>query len=109
MVIISIPSLIDPSLAPAGHHTIHAYYAANEPYESWAGLDRRSEEYRRLKEERARPLWRALEKIIPDVRAMHRTGHALHHAHTVLLAGTSTPYMATAPTPTPQYGRCASE
>lgn len=33
-----------------------------------AGLDRKSPEYARLKEERSQALWRAVEKIIPDVR-----------------------------------------
>ncbi len=49
--------MIDPGLAPAGKHCLHAYVPATEPYELWAGLDRRSEEYRRLKEERSRVLW----------------------------------------------------
>ena len=47
--IISIPSVFDASLAPAGKHTIHAYVAANEPYDIWQGLDKKSEEYRNLK------------------------------------------------------------
>lgn len=52
-----LPAVIDPSLAPAGKHTLHAYVPATEPYELWAGLDRRSQEYGRLKEERSRVLW----------------------------------------------------
>ena len=47
--IISIPSVFDPSLAPAGKHTIHAYVAANEPYDIWQGLNKKSEEYKNLK------------------------------------------------------------
>ena len=47
--IISIPSVFDPSLAPAGKATIHAYVAANEPYDLWKGLDRKSKEYKDLK------------------------------------------------------------
>lgn len=47
--IISIPSVFDPSLAPAGKATIHAYVAANEPYDMWQGLDRKSQEYKDLK------------------------------------------------------------
>ena len=47
---------------------MHAYYAANEPYEPWEGLSRTSDEYKALKADRADNLWRALEKIIPDVR-----------------------------------------
>ena len=68
MVIISIPTLLDPSLAPEGKHVLHAYYAANEPYEPWAGVRRGSDEYRALKEERSQRLWEAVERIIPDVR-----------------------------------------
>lgn len=65
---ISIPSVLDPEAAPAGHHALHAYMPATEPYARWAGLDRRSAEYAALKEERARPLWEAIERVIPDVR-----------------------------------------
>merc|ERR1712032_141417 len=32
-VLVSIPSVIDPSLAPSGKHVIHAYTPGNEPYE----------------------------------------------------------------------------
>lgn len=31
--------------------------AANEPYELWEDLDRRSKEYKDLKQERAQALW----------------------------------------------------
>ncbi len=33
--------VMDPSMAPPGKHTLHAYMPATEPYELWAGLDRR--------------------------------------------------------------------
>ena len=68
MVIISIPTALDPGLAPDGCHVLHAYYAADEPYEVWEGVDRRSDEYKALKAERAAPLWAAVEKIVPDIR-----------------------------------------
>ncbi|CAK0810282.1 unnamed protein product [Prorocentrum cordatum] len=68
LVFISIPSAVDETAAPAGYAAIHAYLPATEPYEEWAGMDRRSEEYRRKKQERAAALWRALERVIPDVR-----------------------------------------
>ena len=68
MVIISIPTALDPGLAPDGCHVLHAYYAADEPYEVWEGMDRRSDEYKALKAERAEPLWRAIERFIPDIR-----------------------------------------
>jgi len=65
---IAIPSTLDPSMAPAGHHVVHAYTAGNEPYSVWEGLDRHSEEYKALKAERSEVLWQALEVVIPDVR-----------------------------------------
>ena len=68
MIALSNPCVIDPTLAPKGFMVLHAYGAANEPYEIWEGMDRRSPEYAKLKEERAKPLWRAVESIIPDVR-----------------------------------------
>ncbi|PSN78651.1 carotene isomerase [filamentous cyanobacterium CCP4] len=68
LIVMSIPTVLDPSLAPPGKHTIHVYTPATEPYELWQGLDRRSDEYAALKKERAEPLLRALERIIPDVR-----------------------------------------
>ncbi len=69
VVLVSIPSLLDPSLAPPGKHTIHVYTPGNEPYELWQGMDRRSEEYARQKQGRAEVMWQALERIIPDVRS----------------------------------------
>ena len=67
VIVVSMPSLLDPSLAPKGRHVIHAYYAGSEPYEIWDGLDRKSEEYKELKTKRADELWKAIEKVIPDV------------------------------------------
>jgi len=69
MVIVSFPTVLDSSLAPQGHHIVHAYYAADEDYASWEGMDRRSKEYLLLKEQRASNLWRALESIAPDIRS----------------------------------------
>jgi phytoene dehydrogenase-like protein len=69
VVLVSIPSLLDPSLAPPGKHVIHVYTPGNEPYELWQGMDRRSEEYARQKQARAEVMWQALERIIPDVRS----------------------------------------
>jgi len=103
-VLISIPSLTDPALAPAGKHTLHAYLPATEPWEQWegtplvhtwcsevcgygnntchnlslashadsvrqfAGLERGTPEYEQRKEQRSALLYRAVEKIIPDIR-----------------------------------------
>ena len=40
-VLISIPSLTDPALAPPGKHTLHAYLPATEPWDKWAGRNPR--------------------------------------------------------------------
>jgi len=69
VVLISIPSVLDPSLAPPGHHVVHAYTPGSEPYDLWAGLDRRDPAYAKLKEERAAVLWQAMERVVPDIRA----------------------------------------
>ena len=68
IVLCSMASLIDPSLAPPGKHVIHAYVPATEPYSDWAGLDRKSEEYLRKKEEAADFLWSAIEEYVPNAR-----------------------------------------
>lgn len=69
VVLVSIPSVLDRSLAPAGKHVIHVYTPGNEPYHLWQGLDRRSEEYAQQKQIRAEVMWQALERIIPDIRS----------------------------------------
>ena len=68
LVLVSMPSLLDPSLAPDGCHVIHAYVPATEPYAEWEGFDRTSAEYKAKKAEAAEVLWQAVEKQIPDVR-----------------------------------------
>lgn len=40
VVLISIPSVMDADLAPAGKHTLHAYLPATEPFDLWAGESR---------------------------------------------------------------------
>jgi hypothetical protein len=67
-VLISIPSLTDPALAPAGKHTLHAYLPATESFAPWSGVQRGTPAYEQLKEERSQILFRAVEKIIPDIR-----------------------------------------
>ncbi|MBD0268360.1 MAG: FAD-dependent oxidoreductase, partial [Cyanobacteria bacterium Co-bin8] len=68
VVLISIPSVLDPTLAPAGKHAIHVYTPGSEPYDLWQGCDRNSSTYAQLKEQRAEVMWRALERVIPDIR-----------------------------------------
>ena len=72
VVLISIPSILDPSLAPPGQHVIHAYTPGSEPYDLWEGLDRGSAVYQEQKQARAQVLWQALERVIPDVRQRSR-------------------------------------
>ena len=69
LVLISIPSVIESSLAPPGKHSIHVYTPGNEPYDLWQGMDRNSQEYLEQKQNRAEIMWGALEKIIPDIRS----------------------------------------
>jgi len=69
MVVISIPTVMDPAMAPDGKHVVHAYTAGNEPYDVFKGLDRASPEYKKLKADRAEVLYKAIEKVIPDLRS----------------------------------------
>ena len=75
---ISIPTVWDNSLAPSGHHQIHAYTL--EPYQGWE----RHDTYPQQKRAKAQSLYQALEKIIPDVRdrvTLELIGSPLTHAH----------------------------
>lgn len=75
---ISIPSVWDASLAPPGHHAIHAYTL--EPYGNW----QRGDGYEKQKKERSQSLYRALERVIPDVRqrvVLELIGTPLTHAY----------------------------
>ncbi|XP_052297841.1 prolycopene isomerase, chloroplastic-like isoform X2 [Citrus sinensis] len=53
-VLISVPSVLSPDLAPPGKHVLHAYTPGTEPFELWKGLDARSAEYKKLKAERSK-------------------------------------------------------
>lgn len=84
-VLVSIPSLIDPSLAPPGKHVIHAYTPATEPWEDWKDLDPKGFLYRAKKAEAANYLWKAVEQYIPDARrrsikSVEQIGTPLTHA-----------------------------
>ena len=75
---ISIPTVWDTNLAPEGHHTVHAYTL--EPYAGW----QRDENYQEKKRQRSQSLYRALEKVIPDIRertVLELIGTPLTHAH----------------------------
>jgi phytoene dehydrogenase-like protein len=76
MIAVSNPCQIDPTLAPPGYIIVHAYGAANEPYEIWKKFQQQQNSdnttsstkaaYRQLKESRASVLYRAIASIIPD-------------------------------------------
>jgi phytoene dehydrogenase-like protein len=89
MVIISIPTVFDPSLAPEGYHVVHAYTAASDSFDNWSqflkdGVDsgkvghspnsaaalayKKVDGYKELQAQKAEVLWRAIERVIPDVR-----------------------------------------
>jgi len=38
VVLISIASVADPAMAPAGKHCLHAYLPATEPFSLWKGI-----------------------------------------------------------------------
>ncbi len=75
---ISIPSVWDATLAPEGHHVVHAYTL--EPYIGWE----RDDSYENKKQQKAQTLYRALERIIPDIQErviVELIGTPLTHAH----------------------------
>ncbi|MBD2298514.1 NAD(P)/FAD-dependent oxidoreductase [Nostoc sp. FACHB-190] len=75
---ISIPSVWDVTLAPEGHHVVHAYTL--EPFAGWE----RNQGYEAKKQEKAQTLYRALERIIPDIRervVLELIGTPLTHTH----------------------------
>ncbi|XP_004986129.1 prolycopene isomerase, chloroplastic [Setaria italica] len=64
VVLISVPSVLSKDLAPPGKHTLHAYTPGTEPFRLWEGMDRKSADYRRLKEERSEVMWKAVEAAL---------------------------------------------
>ncbi|NET72301.1 MAG: FAD-dependent oxidoreductase [Sphaerospermopsis sp. SIO1G2] len=74
---ISIPSVWDSTLAPPGHHVVHAYTL--EPFAGWE----RDDNYEIRKQEKAQNLYRALARVIPDIRervVLELIGTPLTHA-----------------------------
>ena len=83
-VVLSIPSVLDPSMAPEGQHVLHGYTPASEPWSLWADLKRGSDAYKALKSERCGVFWRVLERRIPDIRDRCQVvmeGSPLTHSH----------------------------
>jgi phytoene dehydrogenase-like protein len=84
MVVLSMPSLLDPSLAPPGHQVLHGYTPANEPWELWKGLERGTAAYTALKAERCQVFQQVLDPLIPDWRdrlVLELQGTPLTHRH----------------------------
>lgn len=82
--VISIPSVLDPGMAPPGHHVLHAYTPASEPWEPWSALKRGSADYDCLKQDRCQLFWTLLERRIPDLRercTVVMEGTPLTHRH----------------------------
>ncbi len=64
-IFFSAPTVLDPSLAPEGRHTIHLFVTAEA--DQWAHLDRKGAAYREAKEAYARTLVSRTEKILPGL------------------------------------------
>jgi len=62
---VSIPTLLDPDLAPAGHHIIHAFTPSY--IEDWQGLS--AKDYQEKKEQAAENFIERLEAIFPGLSA----------------------------------------
>ncbi len=62
-IFVSIPTLLDPELAPPGHHIIHAFTPSW--IETWQHLS--PSEYQQRKEDAATRIITRLEKIFPDL------------------------------------------
>ncbi len=67
VVVLSIPSSLDHTMAPANKHVLHGYTPANEPWDKWKNLNVGSKEYNQLKEERCSVFWKPIKKLIPDI------------------------------------------
>ena len=67
VAVFSIPSVLDPNMAPKGKHVLHGYTPANEPWEIWQTQKRGSKSYEELKEDRCSIFLKALREMIPDI------------------------------------------
>lgn len=130
VVVVSCPSKLDPSLAPPGHHVIHAYGAGNEPYGAWEKFEHlvgdtqkarnESEEYQKFKMERSAPIWEAIAKRAPLVKpgaaVVEQIGTPLTHSRFLrrhrgnyglaIKAGDAKWKFPEVTTPLPGYYRC---
>ena len=67
VVVLSVPSTLDPGMAPANKHILHGYTPANEPWDKWENIKHCSQEYEKTKEERCSIFWKPIKKLIPDI------------------------------------------
>lgn len=84
MLVLSMPSLLDPAMAPAGHQVLHGYTPANEPWHLWQDLKRGTPAYAALKKDRCQVFHRVLDPLIPDWRerlVIELQGTPLTHQH----------------------------
>lgn len=78
-----MPSLIDPSVAPPGHHVVHAFTA--DWIDNWQSLS--AEEYERRKEDVADQICSRIEKaILPGLRGAIRLCEVWtpRHIHSIM-------------------------
>jgi len=84
MVVLSMPSRLDPSLAPGGHQLLHGYTPANEPWQLWRHLERGTPAYEALKRERCGIFHGVFDQLLPDWRervVIELQGTPLSHRH----------------------------
>ncbi len=67
IVVFSIPTVLDKSMAPKGKHSLHGYTPANESWEKWEKLKKDTKNYKQLKEDSCAIFFKPLKKIIPDI------------------------------------------
>lgn len=85
VVMLSIPTVWSPNMAPDGWHLIHAYTL--EPYDRWPELKTDRAKYEQAKVDTAQPLFQAIRHVIPDLdqrlthqHAICKLGSPLTHA-----------------------------
>ena len=67
VVVLSLPSALDPSMSPPNKHILHGYTPANEPWEIWENLKIGTKEYEIAKVERCSVFWKPIKNLIPDI------------------------------------------
>ena len=84
IVVFSVPSVLDPEMAPKGKHILHGYTPANEPWEIWEKLKGDKKSYEIMKEKRCSVFFKALSAFIPDIKErtdIQMLGTPLTHNH----------------------------